>query len=232
MDDPSRRDDSSWPRDRPVRWDRVAGNMTWFVIGTAAGAFQLALAIPVLAVGRGWLGVALAAVWGALTLFAAWSWVRGRWRIVIAPILTALALFAVAVAAGPEPPPVAGPLLTDNPAGVLPGVAYEPAIDPADFSTTVTNPYMPLVPGTTRTYEGGSERIVVTVTSSTREVMGVQTVVVRDRAFRGSSLVEDTEEWFAQDVDGWGDRRPAGSVGGRGRWSPAGHRDARRAARR
>lgn len=202
MDDPSHRPDGSWPRDRPIRWARVAGNLTWFVIGTAAGAFQLALAIPVLAVGRGWLGVALAAVWGGLTLFAAWSWVRGRWRIVIAPILTALALFAVAVVGGPPPPPVSGPLLTDNPAGVVPGVAYQPVIDPAGFSTNVTNPYMPLVPGTTRTYEGGDERIVVTVTSSTREVMGVQTVVVRDLAFRGTSLIEDTEDWFAQDADG------------------------------
>jgi hypothetical protein len=202
MDDPGRRPDDSWPRDRPIRWGRVAGNMTWFVIGTAAGAFQLALAIPVLAVGRGWLGVALAAVWGVLTLFAAWSWVRSQWRIVIAPILTALALFAVAVVAGPPPPPVTGPLLTDNPAGVVPGVAYRPVIHPADFSTIVTNRYMPLIPGTTRTYEGGGERVVVTVTSSTREVMGVQTVVVRDRAFRGASLIEDTEDWFAQDADG------------------------------
>ena len=126
MDDPSGRPDDSWPRDRPIRWGRVAGSMTWFVIGTAAGAFQLALAIPVLAVGRGWLGVALAAVWGLLTLFAAWSWVRGRWRIVIAPILTALAIFATSVIGGPPPPPVSGPLLTDNPAGVVPGVAYRP----------------------------------------------------------------------------------------------------------
>jgi len=202
MDDPSRRPDGSWPRDRPIRWGRVVGNMGWFVIGTAAGAFQLALAIPVLAVGRGWLGVALAVVWGVLTLFAAWSWVRGRWVIVVAPILTALAIFAVAVIGGPPPPPVSGPFLTDNPAGVVKGVAYQPQIDAAGFGTTVTNPYMPLVPGTTRTYEGGGERIVVTVTSSTREVMGVLTVVVRERAYRGASLIEDTEDWFAQDADG------------------------------
>jgi hypothetical protein len=226
MDDPTTPPDSDWPRDRPIRWGSVAGNMSWFVIGTAAGAFQLALAIPVLAVGRGWLGVALAAVWGALTLFAAWSWVRGRWRIVIAPILTGLALFAVAVVSGPPPPPVSGPLLTDNPAGVVQGVVYRPVIDAAGFSTTVTNRYMPLVPGTTRTYEGGGERIVVTVTSSTREVMGIQTVVVRDRAFRGASLVEDTEDWFAQDADGnvwyFGEDTAAcsgGSIAGRpGAW--------------
>ena len=202
MDDPTSRPRGVWPGDRPIRWRGVAGNMTWFVIGTAAGAFQLAMGLPVLAVGRGWLGTALALVWGVLTLFAAWSWIMGRWRIVIAPILTALALFGVTLLGGPAPVPVSGPLLTDNPAGVVTGVEYRPEIDPVDFTTAVTNPYMPLVPGTSRTYEGGGERVVVTVTGTTRTVMGVETVVVRDREYRGSTLIEDTEDWFAQDEDG------------------------------
>lgn len=201
MDDPSRRPDDAWPGDRPIRWSRVAGSMSWFVIGTVAGAFQLALAIPVLAIGRGWSGTALAAVWGGLTLFAAWAWVMGRWRIVLAPILTALAIFVFVVIQGSPPPPVSGPFLTDNPAGVAQGVDYRPEID-ADFSTTISNTYMPLVPGTTRTYEGSGERVVITVTASTRLVMGVETVVVRDREYRGTTLVEDTEDWFAQDNDG------------------------------
>jgi hypothetical protein len=160
------------------------------------------MGLPALAVGRGWLGTALALVWGALTLFAAWAWVKGQWRIVIAPILTALAILGVVLIGGPAPLPVSGPLLTDNPAGVVAGVDYRPGIDPVDFTTAVTNPYMPLDPGTTRTYEGGGERVVVTVTGSTRTVMGVETVVVRDREFRGATLVEDTEDWFAQDEDG------------------------------
>ncbi len=202
MDDPTRRPPGVWPGDRKVRWRGVAGNMTWFVVGTAAGAFQLAMGLPVMAVGRGWLGTVLALVWGVLTLFAAWAWVQGQWRVVIAPMLTALALFAVVLFGGPPPIPVSGPLLTDNPAGVVAGVDYRPEIDPVDFTTEVTNPYMPLVPGTTRTYEGGGERVVVTVTSSTRTVMGVETVVVRDREYRGTALIEDTEDWFAQDEDG------------------------------
>jgi hypothetical protein len=200
--DPGRRPNGVWPRDRPIRWLGVAGNMSWFVIGTAAGAFQLALGLPVLAVGRGWLGTALALVWGVLTLFAAWSWVQGRWRVVIAPILTALVIFAFALIGGPAPPPVAGPFLTDNPAGVVPGVEYRPEIDPVGFTTAVTNPYLSLVPGTMKTFEGGGERVEVTVTASTRTVMGVETVVVRDREYRGTSLIEDTEDWFAQDEDG------------------------------
>jgi hypothetical protein len=81
-------------------------------------------------------------------------------------------------------------------------VEYRPEIDPIDFTTAVTNRYMPLVPGTTLTYEGGGERVMVSVTASTRTVMGVETVVVRDREYRGTALIEDTEDWFAQDEDG------------------------------
>jgi hypothetical protein len=202
MHEPGRRPDGVWPRDRPVRWRGVADNLSWFVVGTVAGVLQLALAIPILAVSRGPLNTLLAAVWGGLTLFAAWSWLMGRWRIVVAPILTVVALVAVSALGGRGGPPVSGPLLTDNPAGFVEGVEYRPAIDPADFTTAVSNPYMPLEPGTTRTYEGGGERVVVTVTGSTRTVMGVETVVVRDREYRGTELIEDTEDWFAQDADG------------------------------
>ena len=91
---------------------------------------------------------------------------------------------------------------TTNPARVIDGKAYRPAIDPADFTTTITNPYMPLVAGTVLTYRGAGERGVFTVTDRTRTVMGVKTVVVRDQAFEGGALVEDTEDWFAQDADG------------------------------
>ncbi|MGH2697230.1 MAG: hypothetical protein ACRDIW_09585, partial [Actinomycetota bacterium] len=71
---------------------------------------------------------------------------------------------------------------------------------------TIDNPYLPLPVGRTLVYEGVSdgqrERIEVTVTDRTREVMGVTTIVVRDRAFVEGALVEDTFDWFAQDR--WG----------------------------
>ena len=94
MTEPDRRPAGAWPRDRPIRWSGVAGNLTWFVVGTAAGLLQLALAIPILTVERGSMNTLLAVVWAGLTLFAAWSWVMGRWRIVIAPLLTLGALWA------------------------------------------------------------------------------------------------------------------------------------------
>jgi hypothetical protein len=89
-----------------------------------------------------------------------------------------------------------------NPARVINGKSYRPAIDPADFSTTITNQYMPLLAGTVMTYEGAGERGVFTVTDRTRTVMGVTAIVVRDQAYEDGALVEDTEDWFAQDSAG------------------------------
>ena len=107
MRDPTRRPPGSWPRDRPVRWGALARNLTWFVGASAAALLQLGLAIPVLAVGSseagdglgGFVGIGLTLAWAALTLFAAWSWVLGRWRVVIAPVVT-VALIVVATTFG------------------------------------------------------------------------------------------------------------------------------------
>jgi hypothetical protein len=105
-------------------------------------------------------------------------------------------------AATPSPTPAPSPTPLHNPAAVVEGTAYAPAIDPAAFTTGIDNPYLPFVVGTTMTYEGGGERVVVTVTPITRQVMGVTTVAVQDRVFEDGELVEDTEDWFAQDVAG------------------------------
>jgi hypothetical protein len=80
-------------------------------------------------------------------------------------------------------------------------------IDPASFTTRIDNPYFPLAVGTRWVYEGddgdgGQERIVVEVTEQTREVMGVEVVVVRDTVSVDGEVVEDTYDWFAQDAEG------------------------------
>jgi hypothetical protein len=90
----------------------------------------------------------------------------------------------------------------DNPAKVVDGKRYRPTIIPAEFTTQITNAYLPLVPGMAMTYQGAGEKNVFSVTDRTREVMGVTTIVVRDQAFEGGALVEDTEDWFAQDAAG------------------------------
>jgi hypothetical protein len=83
---------------------------------------------------------------------------------------------------------------------------YTVDIDPADFITVIDNPYLPLLPGTTRIYEGetedGLERIEVTVLNETKTVMGVTTTVVRDTVRLDGEIIEDTFDWFAQDKEG------------------------------
>jgi hypothetical protein len=83
---------------------------------------------------------------------------------------------------------------------------YDPVIDPGNFVKGVDNPYFPLTPGTTFIYEGetrkGTEHIQVVVTKDTKEILGVECVVVRDSVWVNRVLVEDTYDWYAQDVEG------------------------------
>ncbi len=84
---------------------------------------------------------------------------------------------------------------------------YVPDIDPANFVSGITNPYMPLTVGKTFIYEGEDEegesvRIELYVTSETKVVMGVTCTIVREREWIDGELEEDTDDWFAQDVDG------------------------------
>lgn len=87
-------------------------------------------------------------------------------------------------------------------------VAAKPSlqIDPGNFVSEVTNPYFPLEPGTTYIYRGETEgvptRNVMTVTSDTKVILGVTTIVVHDQAYEDGVLVEDTFDWYAQDKDG------------------------------
>lgn len=80
-------------------------------------------------------------------------------------------------------------------------------LDPADFTTEIDNRYWPMTPGTTWVYretdaDGNEQRVVVTVTEATRDVMGIQTRVVHDLVTEGGEPVEDTYDWYAQDADG------------------------------
>jgi hypothetical protein len=103
-------------------------------------------------------------------------------------------------------PPPGGAATAIATATATAGAAYAPVIDPATFTTAVTNRYFPLRPGMRWVYrattEEGVERTVVEVSSQTRQVMGVTTLVVRDTVTRGGGLVEDTFDWYAQSRDG------------------------------
>lgn len=97
---------------------------------------------------------------------------------------------------------------TDTPTTQLPQGDDVVDLDPADFSTTIDNPYWPMDPGTRWTYresdaDGDELRVVVTVTSETRLIAnGITARVVRDTVWRGDQIVEDTFDWYAQDSAG------------------------------
>ena len=82
---------------------------------------------------------------------------------------------------------------------------YDPQIDPANFvdpRTATPNEYFPLVPGTIRVYKGGPETITVTVTGEIKEILGVPCIIVYDVVKDHGEIIEDTEDWYAQDQDG------------------------------
>jgi hypothetical protein len=83
---------------------------------------------------------------------------------------------------------------------------YDPVLDPADFVAAIDNPYAPFAVGRTWVYEGttkeGVERIEIEVLDETRTILGIEARVVRDRGFLDGELIEDTDDWVAQDVDG------------------------------
>ena len=114
--------------------------------------------------------------------------------------LAAAALAAAALGQGAAPAAAAP---ADLPRG---GERVE--LDPANFSTRITNPYWPMRPGTRWVYRetdsgGARQRVVVTVTDRTRRIAnGVTARVVRDVVTEGGVPVEVTEDWYAQDRAG------------------------------
>ena len=95
----------------------------------------------------------------------------------------------------------------DHAAG-RPSAEAEPVrLDPANFTTEIDNPYMPVRPGSVWVYSdrdpsGTPQRDVIRVLKRTKVIAGIRARVVHDRATRGSRLIEDTFDWFAQDRQG------------------------------
>jgi hypothetical protein len=80
-------------------------------------------------------------------------------------------------------------------------------LDPAEFTSEIDNPWMPFAVGARWVYretagEGGQQKVEVTVLDETREIMGIEARVVHDVVTERGKLVEDTFDWYAQDVDG------------------------------
>src|SRR5215216_2108268 len=114
--------------------------------------------------------------------------------VLCAMLLVPLAVSAQSAASTPE----AGTPAAEEP--------YNPKIDPADFVSTIDNPYWPLPPGTTYvlegTKEGEKQHNDVIVTDTTKTIMGVTCVVVEDRVLVNGVITELTFDWYAQDKQG------------------------------
>ena len=94
------------------------------------------------------------------------------------------------------------------PAGAMPhpGVRPTAAVDPADFTTPVQNPYFPLEPGTVSFLRGSEdgERLLnrTSITPWKKVIQGVTTTVVNDVLYEGGVLREKTTDWYAPDNSG------------------------------
>jgi hypothetical protein len=86
---------------------------------------------------------------------------------------------------------------------------YDPDFTPANFvnpdeigGAVTPNPYFPLIPGTRWVYQGGEETITVIVTDKTKLIEGVTCRVVNDVVEQDGAIIEDTDDWYAQDLTG------------------------------
>jgi len=104
-------------------------------------------------------------------------------------------------AAGPTP------LATPARSAGLPQGSEPVTLDPADFVPTIDNPYWPMSPGARWVYretdgEGAVFEVDITVTSDTKQILGIAATVVHDVVTEDGELVEDTLDWYAQDSSG------------------------------
>jgi hypothetical protein len=111
--------------------------------------------------------------------------------------------FAVVIAAVALPATFAGARTCNDP---LPQGSEPVTLDPADFVPRIDNPYWPMAPGTrsvSREFDfEGAQRVTVTVLERTRDIEGIQATVVHDVVSDHGDLVENTFDWYAQDVCG------------------------------
>jgi hypothetical protein len=121
----------------------------------------------------------------------------------ITAVVAAVAASVAVAACGQSTEPASG---RQTPPAHLPQGAEPVRLDPANFTTKIDNPYFPIRPGDRWVYSdierGERHRVVVTVTPRTKLIDGVTARVVHDTESQGSELVEDTQDWYAQDRAG------------------------------
>jgi hypothetical protein len=80
---------------------------------------------------------------------------------------------------------------------------YNPNLDSANFTTSITNKFFNVKPGKELTYQAttpaGTEKVVITVDKVTKNIGGFDTLVYHDRVYKNDILVEDTTDYLAQE---------------------------------
>jgi hypothetical protein len=118
------------------------------------------------------------------------------------------AVLGIILVVGVWGPAVAGPSAAGGAAGrgIQVAAGATGPVDPADFTSSIDNPWFPLKPGTTYTYHGtkdGKPGIrVFAVTNQTKVVDGVTCVVVEDKLSLAGTPAERLLGYYAQDRDG------------------------------
>jgi hypothetical protein len=80
-------------------------------------------------------------------------------------------------------------------------------LDPADFVDQIDNPFWPMAPRTKWIYreidtQGNKQKVKVVVKTTTKNILGVHATVVHDVVTEHGELIENTFDWYAQDVCG------------------------------
>jgi hypothetical protein len=97
---------------------------------------------------------------------------------------------------------------SDSSTSGLPQPGEDVTLDPADFSTTIDNPYWPMAVGSKwvseeTDAEGAVRHVVVTVTDKTKVLAnGVEARVVHDAVTEDGQPEEITDDYYAQDSAG------------------------------
>ena len=84
---------------------------------------------------------------------------------------------------------------------------YTPKINPADFTTQITNKYFTLPIGKKMSFEAKTkewitEKIEISILPETKIIEGVETVIYLDRVYNDGQLIEETRDYLAQHKNG------------------------------
>lgn len=109
-------------------------------------------------------------------------------------IMAGLATVVLSAGCNAARSPSAG---TTDPAASNPEWQEDFALSGRSLGPTGRNPYFILEPGFQLTFEGGDEKLVITVLDETVDIGGVTTRVIEEREWKDGTLVEVSRNFFA-----------------------------------